>query len=476
MEPTTSIGLYLSRQRAAAVRLSDKEPGALGDAMEIVPLDGDAAQTIALAAAQKIRQWGGAEQVFVALDSSCYTQYALQSEFADARQVESTIKFDAEEAAATDAMNLAVAFSITGPLPTGSEVIAFTVDRQTATDILLDLQEGGVDPVMLEPDAVCLARVLERTLRLSEHPDTLFILLTDRTCYLVGPVKTGFAPKLRSFLLPDSAHRTATLIREVLLSLTGWDEAHPLKKVVFLESAEGIDKQKLAERTGLEVRIESAIAKLSFASGGGRSLPSGELLIAAGACLAAIDKGHSADFRRDFMPYQGKRRAMEASLRIASISLAVFLAAIAMFFQAKTYRYNSYTRAVKAKLAEEYRGMMYGVNPPTAEAVNSRLRRTLVNAKRAQEGLGTGDDKSVPARLTFLFEAINNTPASVDVAIQQIAITERSMRVKGDTNSRKSTLELFDAIKKHPKLKLGSERLGMVGARDTFEFTLEPGQ
>lgn len=476
MEPTTSIGVYLSRQRAAAVRLSDKEPGALGDAMEIVPLDGDATQTIALAAARQIRQWGGAEQIFVAMDSSYYTQYSLQSEFADARQVESTIKFDAEEAAATDAVNLAVAFSITGLLPTGSEVIAFTADRQTVTDILLDLQEGGVDPAMMEPDAVCLARVLEHTLRPSEHPDTLFMLLTDRSGYLLVPGPAGYAPKLRSFLLPDGAQRTAMLIREVLLSRTGWDEAHPLKKVVFLESSEGIDTQKLTERTGLEIRTESAIDKLSFEAGTEHSLPSGELLIAAGAVLAAIDKGHSADFRRDFMPYQGKRRAMEASLRIASVSLAVFLAAIAVFFQAKAYRYNSYTRTVKSNLAQEYRGVMYGVNPPTAEAVNSRLRRTLVNAKRAQEGLGTGDDKSVPARLTFLFEAVNNTPAAVDLAIQQIAVTERSMRVKGDTNSRKSTLDLFESIKKHPKLKFGSERLGMVGARDTFEFTLEQGQ
>ncbi len=476
MEPTTSIGLYLTRQYAAAIRLDDKEPGAMGEAIQIVPAEGDAAQTLALAAARQLRQSGSVEQVFVALDSSYYTQYTLQSEFADARQVESTIKFDAEEAAATDAVNLAVAFSITGPLPTGSEVIAFTANRQTATDILLDLQEGGIDPAMIEPDAVCLTRVLERTVRPSEHPDTLYVLLADGCGYLIQPGKAGYAPKLRSFLLPVGQDRTAAMIREALLAVSGWDEADPLKKIIFLESSEGIDKHKITERTGLSVQVESAIDKLTFASRVPGTLSAGALLIAAGAALAAVEKGHSADFRRDFMPYQGKRRAMEASLRIAGISLAVFLAAIALFFQAKTYRHNADTRQLKANLTEEFRGMMYGVNPPSTESVNSRLKRTLVNANRAQEGLGTGDDKSVPARLTFLFEAINATPASVDVDIQQIAVTERSMRVKGDTNSRKSTLDLFEAIKKHPKLKFGSERLGMVGARDTFEFTLEPGQ
>jgi len=147
-----------------------------------------------------------------------------------------------------------------------------------------------------------------------------------------------------------------------------------------------------------------------------------------------------------------------------------------IFFQYRIYRINASTDAIKTKLAEEYRGAMYGANPSTAETVNSRLKRVLSAAKRAQEGLGPGDDKSVPAKLTFLLEAINNSPKSVDVVIQQISITERSMRAKGDTNSRKSTLELFDSIKKHPKLKFGAERLGMVGARDAFEFTVEPAQ
>jgi hypothetical protein len=475
IEHTHSIGLYLSRGRAAAVWLSDKDQGTVTRVLEFVPTEGESAQTTALEAARKVRQQGGVvEQVYVALDCSYYTQYSLHSEFADARQVESTIKFDAEEAAATDAVNLAVTFTITGPLPTGSEVMVFSSDRQTMTDILLDVQEGGLDPVMMEPDVICLARAMERTLRVSDHPDSLYVLVSENNCYLLQPGKTGYAAKLRSLLLGGPPQRTAALTREILQAMTGWDDEHPLKRVVFVQSPEGVDRQAMAARTGLEIRVESAIEKLHIEPPLEDGVSMGAFLMAVGAGLAPLERGQSADFRRDFMPYQGRRKVMESSLRLIGISLTVLLAAVAIFFQYRVYQTHKSDKAIQTKLAEEYRGAMYGTNPPTTEAINSRLRRTLVNAKRVQEGLGPGDDKSVPAKLTFLLEAINTSPPTVDVMIQQISITDRSMRVKGDTNSRKSTLELFESIKKHPKLKFGSERMAMVGARDTFEFTIEP--
>ena len=477
MEQTSSLGLYLARGRAMAVWLSDKDQGTIIRILEIVPPEGESVQSIALEAVRKIRQQGGiVEQACVALDCSYYTQYCLHSEFSDARQVESTIKFDAEEAAATDASNLAVTFTMTGPLPTGSEVMAFSADRQTVADILLDVQEGGLDPVMIEPDAVCLARTLERTLRISEHPDTLFVMTAENNCYLIQPGKSGYAPKLRSFLLGAQASRTAALSREIFQAITGWDEATPLKKVVFVCAPEGVDRQVLAQRTGLDIRVDSAVEKLRTDTSLPGDSTSGALLMAVGASLTPFEKSQQADFRSDFMPYLGKRKVMESSLRLISISLAVLFVAVGFYFQFRTWRTNVSEAELKDKLAEEYRGVMYGANPPTAEAVNSRLKRTLAAVKRVQEGLGPGDDKSIPAKLTFLLEAINNSPPTVDVVIQQIAITDRSMRVKGDTNSRKATLDMFESIKKHPRLRFGSERMQMVGNRDSFEFTVEPAQ
>ncbi|NLW82824.1 MAG: hypothetical protein GXY41_00220 [Phycisphaerae bacterium] len=477
MEHTSSLGLYLSRGRAIAVWLSEKDSETITRAQAFVPTEGESAQTMALQAARAIaRHDNPVEQIFVALDCSYYTQYSLHSEFSDVRQIESTIKFDAEEAAAADAMNLAVTFTVTGPLPTGAEVMAFSADRQTITDILLDVQEGGLDPAMIEPDAVCLARAMEHMLHIAEQPDTLFVLTAERNCYFIQPGNNGYAPKIRSFLLGAQAQRTASMMREILLAITGWDDETPLKKVVFVHPPEGVDCETLAQRTALEIRVESAVEKVRSDKPLDPDIPTAELLMAVGAAFAPLDKARSADFRRDFMPYQGKRKILESSLRLTCISLAVLFVAIGIFFQFRTWRTNVYAADINEKLAEEYRGAMYGANPPTTEAINSRLRRTLVNVRRVQDGLGPGDDKSVPAKLTFLLEAINSCPPEVDVKIQQIMITDNTMSVKGDTNSRRSTLDLFDAVKKHPRLKLGTERMSISGNRDTFDFTVEPAQ
>ncbi len=477
MEQSHSVGLYLARDRAVAVRLSEKEPGTISAVLAIQPDEEMSAQTMALEAAGAIRREGTVvEHLFVALDGGYYTQYNLHSEFSDPRQVESTIKFDVEEAAATDAMNLAVTFMITGPLPTGSEVTAFAADRQSVTDILLDIHEGGLDPEMIEPDAVCLARVLEHTLEISKHPDTLYVLVTESSGYFIQPGHEGYAPKTRSFLLQPDHYRTAALTREILLTMAATDSESPLKKVVFVDTPQGVDQQALAQRTGLEVGVESALTKFHCRMPFDHALSGGAVLMAVGAAMAPVERRGSADFRRDFMPYQGKRKMMESSLRLAGISLAVLLASIAIYFQSRTWRMTAYAETLHTKLADEYRAAMYGSNPPTTEAITSRLRRTLNNVRRVQEGLGPGDDKSVPAKLTFLLEAINNAPPSVDVVIQQINISERTMRVKGDTNSRRATLDLFEAIKKHPRLRFGQERMSMAGNRDNFEFTVEPAQ
>jgi len=97
----------------------------------------------------------------------------------------------------------------------------------------------------------------------------------------------------------------------------------------------------------------------------------------------------------------------------------------------------------------------------------------LRQVRQRQEGFGTGDDNSVPARLTFLLEALTKTPPSVDFQVQQISITERSLRLQGDTNGRRSTLQLLDEFKKHPKLEVESNQISPAPPRDKFEIVLQ---
>ena len=126
------------------------------------------------------------------------------------------------------------------------------------------------------------------------------------------------------------------------------------------------------------------------------------------------------------------------------------------------------------KIKEDYVSVMFGKNPPPSEPIASKLKREYNRILKIKSGQIAGDDESVTARLTFIFEAISSAPTKIDLNIHTLSITSKTMKIIGDTKGRSSTLDLFKAIKKHPKLKIGLQNLKQSGNRDTFTITLEP--
>jgi len=470
----TSLGLFLSRNKAVAVWVSSGSEAAVLHTMNITPAE-DEPSTMALQAARAVVRAGFEfDEAFIAIDCGYYTQYKLRSEFNDYNQVESTIKFDAEEAAATDAMNLAVAFDITGKNQIGSEVTVYTADRQLLTDILLDVQEGTLDPSLMEPDGVCLARALSHDPPMAGRTDTVFVVLSSSNCYMIQP-QADFAPKVRTFLIGAGQNITTTLSREIMLAAGSADPEHPLKSVVLMGCIDAIDRDWLAQRSGLEIGVQQPDKEMGRTASVQEGIGCHELMIAYGAALAAKTRGHKTDFRRDFMPYQGRRKVLEGSLRVIAISVTILLVTIAVFFQLKAFRMNRETGKLQAKLISEYQAVTYGKTPPRGMSVLSSLNRELSRAKQMEAGMGGGDDKSVPAKLTFFLDAVNKTPKNVDVNIRQITVTERSMKVVGDTNSRPATESLFNQVKNHPRITMNGETMRVSGDnRDAFQFNVEP--
>ena len=474
MNEKPSLGLFLSKDKAVAVWVSSGSDSSVVRKLAIIPA-ADEPAVISLQAARAVSGAGDEfDEAFVAIDCAYYTQYKLHSEFDDYHQVESTIKFDAEEAAATDAMNLAVAFDITGKAPAGSEVTVYTADRQLLTDMLLDIQEATLDPGFMEPDVVCLARALAHCAELSERTDASFVILSQSSCYMIRP-HADFAPAARSFLIGKGQDVTGILSREIMLAGGATDSAGAMTSIVLMGELDNVDTDLLAQRTGLNIQTAAPEIPLIEALGDDEDIAPHELMIAYGAALAGRTRGHKTDFRRDFMPYQGRRKVIQNSLRLMGISLTILLVSVAVFFQLKTFRMRGYTRGLNKKALAEYKAATFGKIPPRGMSVSSGLRRELGRAKQAEAGIGPGGDKSVPAKLTFFFEALTKTPKKVDIKVQQITITERSMKVKGDTNSRTGTLAFFDQIKKHSRIEKSSGRLTtLADRRDGFDITLEP--
>jgi hypothetical protein len=340
----------------------------------------------------------------------------------------------------------------------------------------------------MEPDVVCLRRALEQTVKLSECPESVFVVLSGSHCYMLRP-NPGHAPTVRTFLIEPGRDVTGTLIREVLLATAANHQKSALKFVVLVGDARAVDTALLNQRTGLEVRTETPERTVHGTPGSDdetsaellisyevldEEITPAELLIAYGAAMAARTRARKVDFRRDFMPYQGKRKVMEGSLRLIGISLTVLLLAAACFFQLKAFSMKGYTSRLKDKTLSQYKAVMYGKMPPRGANPSTKLKSVYAQVQAEKDGLGPGDNKSVPAKLTFFLEAVNQCPKQMDINIQQIKITERSMKVKGDTNNRSATNALLNEIKKHAHLALGPYRYDQVGNRDSFDIAVEP--
>lgn len=469
MEEKGNLGILLAASKAAAVWATPD--GSVRHVLAITP-DADEPVAMALQAARAaVRQGFAFEEVFIAADCSCYTQYDLHSEFEDPRQIESTIKFDAEEAAATDAMNLAVTFEVTGTDAHGSQTTVYTADRQLMTDLLLDVQDGGLDPTMIEPDVVCLARALSATCRMDQRAGTIFVVLSGGNCYMLG-VNPGFAPLVRTFLMgPKDA--TQMLMREVLLMAASVRRDSGAGSLVLIGQTGRVDTEQLAARTGMAVSVETPAQQLGQTIADDGDLTCGQLLIAYGAALAGRTKGRPADFRRDFMPYEGKRKIMEGSLRLISIAVTVLLVAVGAFFQFKTFRMKSYSRQLQQKTVDQYK-LMYTTAPKSGASILTYLKRNYKNVQ-SEKGTGpsAGDMTSPPVKLTTFLEVVNRLPNTVDVQIESMKVTTKSMKVKGSTNARSSTNALLAGIKDSKSLTLSSQQI-QPGQRDGFDITIDP--
>lgn len=472
MESNQFLGILLGKEQATVVHVDAGRGGEITDVFTVKP-DPQADEPVSLVAllgetiAARALKF---DEAAIALDSGFYSQYPLRSTFTDPRQLEGTVKYDAEEATACDAASLAVTFDIMSVDAGGSQLMIYSADRQSLTGILMDLQAQGIDPTVMEPDLVCLGRILERSADLHEHPDCLYVVLGRRSCAVFRSEPQQKSIRSRRFLIGAGECMNRELLQQIRLSVASWSHGEPMKKICIGGSLEAVDLDALAGQLPLPVEpFELEMPRPDSAEI--LSTDVADAAAAWGAALTLTARGRRADFRRDFMPYQGKKRILQACFRAISVSAALVLISVGVYFQVKTFRMQTYTSDLDKKLTAEFKAGMYGQNPPDKESVTSRLRREYTRVKKIQEGLGPGDEKSVTAKLTFILEAFNKSPKTVNMNIEQISITERSMRVLGDTNSRRSTMELLEEIKKHPKLKMETEAINPAPPRDKFIVT-----
>ncbi|MCE5340816.1 MAG: hypothetical protein LLF92_06770 [Planctomycetaceae bacterium] len=405
----------------------------------------------------------------VAIDCRLYRQQKLHSEFQDYRQIAQTVKFDAEEALAVDASQTAIAFEMLGKQMSGSDVSAFAAGADLITEIIKSLQTHKIDPVTIEPDSICLRRVID-----SAGSGAVIAAVSQTKCFMICPAGSEGKTIVRAFLTSPAQNKTSLFAGQIMRSMSSLAAQGRAAAIKVYDTTDKLDLTALAAQTSMTADKLDITQKVSLPVNAelqaGESL---ELIIAAGAAAGLTGKTDKVDFRADFMPYQGKKAVIEKTIKIAGVSLAALFIVLGALLQMHYFSAGKDIKKIDAKFKTEYVIAMPGGKYTASHDAVQKLKREINKIKDVKSGLlsASGED-SIEAKLTYLFEMLNSVPSNVDINIDKIAVTTKTMNITGST-SLGGNLQLFGAADKHPKLRRGSATYEAKDGRDNFRLTIE---
>ena len=484
MEPQHHLGIYLSKDRATVVCLGSPSRDGKVLGCFSVCLEEQAEQNqqvlanlIAQGCAERELQFS---EVAVALDCAMFMQHNMHSEFNNPKQIAATVRFDTEEALATDISDVAIAFKITSSDESGSELTVFTAQRKILSDILLSLQSNNIDPVTIEPDVNCLSRFIGQNVSLLESQPgaTLFGLLSSRRGYFITCSRSQKISTMRTFLVGPTQDRNELLTRQTLITTNLTEAGEPIDYLRVSDSTNSVNYQQLSKKLGIEVGIidlvESARIEPQVLADCADPV---DFAIAYGAALAHLEKAPSINFRNDFMPYQGKKRRLQRTLKLASVSVIVLLFALGLYFQTELLTVNKGRSSLRNKFAPQYLAVMPGSEQLPAkfsEAVR-KLGSELRRVRDVKAGLfSVKGEESVSAKLTLVLESLNKYAAQIDLNIDSISVTTRSISIAGQTSSASSTQKLREALIATNLGNLQDRITSTKDGRSSFIITIVP--
>jgi hypothetical protein len=480
VEGKNYLGIYISQTSATAVLLSPKTGGYQLDHCFSTSVQTDEQQDVpSLAALIKeacAQRSVNPSDVAVALDCVMFTQHSMHSEFKDHRQIAQTIKYDAEEAISVDASDLAVSFEIIGSNESGSQLTVYAARKKLLSELLTDLQNNNLDPVVIEPDVTSLSRFTHHHFEEFRNSAAIFAVFSERCCYLMIPSKTQHAAKSRAFLISPTQDKNQLLTREILLTLAAAGPGESISKLRIAQNGDGVDCEQLSRNTGLETEIVHLTEAANADPGQLTDCKDlAGFAIAYGAAMGLLSKTPKVDFRADFSPYLGKKLLIEKSLKILSVTVTVLLLTVGLYMQLRLFKTNQYISRLREKLLHQYSAVMMGEKLPKKEQPTSKIKRELVRIQKIKAGQLTAEgEESVSALLSYILETFNNTPKTVNLNIDSISISTKNITISGDTNRRQDTIKLIKTIDEHPNLKTSRFNYEQKNNRDEFHLTVIP--
>ncbi len=477
MESQNVLGLFLGKMQATAICVNK---GAVVGAVTL-SLEADQKgdlQTLThrLAEQCKDRNFKFTE-VSVALDSAWFMQHSVHSEFKQAKQIGATIRFDTEEVVASDISNLSVAFEMVKSDEQGSTLNVFTADHDPLSQILLTLQSHALDPIRILPDIGCLTGLVKQNL----EPDTLsddgaLICLVSRTngYFLKYDPKNGLHP-VRAFLVGSQANLTDSLVRE---SFTTMASVGGNPGSLFVYSTDGeVDTEALSKKLGVPT---AALPWFESSPWGQQAQTDHQDVVVYGAAYAAAtlnaDTGSTLDFRRDFMPYQGKKMRFQSAMKWACISATLLVLAWGGRLQANWFQARSDRDALKDRLREHYTRVMPGKKDlPKNQNPVRELEGTIRGIKAVQGGrLDLDGSQPTLAKLTLVLKAINESYQATRLEIDRVTIAATTLTINGTTSSTAGRLKFKKALQDQNIGEVTMTLRGTKNGRAPFSASIKP--
>ena len=434
------------------------------------------AKGIATTCAERGLKFG---QAAVALDCTMFMQHAVHSEFTDYKRIAATVRFDTEEALATDVADVAVAFRIVSNDDTGSNLDVFTAQRSVLTEILVALQGAGIDPVVVVPDSYGLSLYLDTYGAPDESAEhkPLYAMLSDSRGYLLTVPKGSGASTTRAFPIAEAQNRESLLAREVLTTAALAEAAGPVDQLCLLDVKDEVSTEQLAGRVGRPVTLCDPAGLAGAASEDIAGCSSAvDFALAYGAALALAEKEKGVNFRNDHMPYEGIKLRQNRALKFLSISVTTLLLAVGVYFQAHLMSVNKTRADIRDKFRPDYVAVMVGKKFPDSMTLKEAVRNVKKELDRlmAEKGIKGAPQESISAKLTLVLQAMNSCAAQTGLVIDTITVTAKTIYINGSTTSRRNTDSVLDAMRK-VGLVIQDHQVGADGDRDKFDMTVTVG-
>ncbi|MBN2139298.1 MAG: hypothetical protein JW720_15960 [Sedimentisphaerales bacterium] len=458
MEANNYLGIYISKDSATVVCFDANSKGeSIVGCFSVRAEDGQEdsphilASLISRGCAEREWLFSGAS---VALDCAMFMQHNVHSAFTDARQISTTVRFDTEEALATDIGDVAIAFQVVSSGDDGSDLTVFSAKKKLLSDILLALQSSGIDPVGIVPDVECLSRYVQSTLLRDnrEQRRTMFGILSARRGYLTvtspDGSESGRPARVRTFLVGPTKDREGLLAREAIMTLALGDSNEPISQVGIFDFAGVVEPERIGAKLGIEAAPVELVGPGVVDEQVLADCPDRvEFAIAYGAGLSLFGKSPAVNFRDDFMPFQGTKVRLQKAVRFFGVSLTILLVAAGLYFQTQLFGVNKYRNRVKDRVMKDYAVAMSNKKIRGKFTADKALKSLKDEKKRLGKPNEPGGDDSVSAKLTKLLDAFNKSATQTRLQITKVSIAAKSITISGSTSSRANTNRFFDIVR-----------------------------